>query len=83
MTASAPINIGPVLFRHRIIEILGQKIFFDRKIPSFSIGQMDIPIAPDGYFLVFVGVVLIGQFPVVFEQFPQLGQIGPYPCPVQ
>tara|TARA_R110002126_G_scaffold48244_2_gene134538 strand:+ start:221 stop:595 length:375 start_codon:yes stop_codon:yes gene_type:complete len=76
MTASAPINIGPVLFRHRIIEIFVQKVFFHRKVPSFGIDHVDIPIAPNGHFLVFVGVVLVDEFPIVLQQFPQLGQVG-------
>tara|TARA_R110001632_G_scaffold144379_1_gene260810 strand:- start:16343 stop:16618 length:276 start_codon:yes stop_codon:yes gene_type:complete len=79
MTALAFIDIGLGLFRHRIIEIFGQKVFFDRKVASFCIGQMDIAIAPNDDFLVFVRVVLIGQFPVVLQQFPQLCQICFHP----
>ena len=69
-------DIGPVLFRHRIIEIFVQKVLFHRKVPPFGIDHVDVAIAPDGYFPVLVRIVLVDKFPIVLQQFPQLGQVG-------
>ena len=83
MTALTHINTGLISICHQIIKILDQKILFYGKVPSLGVLGVDLTVVPDGDLLVLVGIGLVLQFPILFQQPPQLGQVGLDPCAVE
>ena len=70
MTAATFAIIDLNSFHHRFIKILVQKFLLDCKVPALGILHIDFPIVPDNNPLVAVGVFLVLQFPVFFQQPP-------------